>query len=164
LIQLIDANASHAEAIARIHNHAVLHSTAIWYDTPISVESRAAFIKSRQDAGFPFITAVDHDGAVLGYASYGEFRAFSGYRHTVEHLVYVAETAQRQGIASKLMHALMERAQNSQVHAMVGAIESGNLASLELHRRLGFTEVGRMPEVGIKFGRWLDLSLMQKLL
>jgi phosphinothricin acetyltransferase len=101
---------------------------------------------------------------VLGYASYGPFRAFDGYRQTVEHSVYVAEGARRRGVAFALLLALEERARAGGMHVMIGGVAADNASSLALHRKLGFVETGRMPEVGQKFGRWLDLVFMQKLL
>ena len=99
---------------------------------------------------------------MVGYGSFGDFRPFEGYRFTVEHSVYVAEGVRRRGIASALLAALEERARDMGKHVMVGGIAADNEASLKLHARLGFVETGRMPEVGFKFGRWLDLVLMQK--
>ena len=104
------------------------------------------------------------DGAVLGYASYGSFRAYSGYRLTVEHSVYVRGDVRGQGIGAALLASLILRAQAQGLHVMVGALEAGNTASLALHASQGFSETARMPEVGWKFGRWLTLVLVQKIL
>ena len=101
---------------------------------------------------------------VLGYASFGDWRAFDGYRHTVEHSVYVHPDARGQGVAQLLMQMLIERARVLDKHVMVAAIEAGNQPSIALHRRLGFVQTGLMPEVGVKFGRWLDLLWMQLIL
>jgi L-amino acid N-acyltransferase YncA len=147
--------------IMAIYNHAVVNTTAIWNDVIVDLENRRTWWRGRTEAGFPVLVA-DDDGAVLGYASYGPFRAFDGYRRTVEHSVYVAESARRRGIASALLLALEDEARQAGMHVMLGGIAADNEASLALHRKHGFTETARMPEVGRKFGRWLDLVFMQK--
>jgi phosphinothricin acetyltransferase len=148
-------------AILAIYNDAVRHTTAIWNDAEVDLENRRAWMEGRLRLGYPVLVG-EVDGAVVAYGSFGDFRAFEGYRHTVEHSVYVAEGARRRGVASALITALAERAGALGKHVMVAGIAADNEASLRLHRKLGFVETGRMPEVGLKFGRWLDLVLMQR--
>jgi phosphinothricin acetyltransferase len=87
-----------------------------------------------------------------------------GYRFTVEHTVHVREDHWGSGAGRALMEELVERARAAGKHVMVGALDGANEASLRFHARLGFVEVARMPEVGRKFGRWLDLVLVQRIL
>lgn len=159
-MQIRDAGVADLEALTAIHNHAVVHTTAIWNEDPVDIDDRAAWLGERSCDGFPVIVAVDESG-VLGYASYGRWRPHSGFRHTVEHSVYVREGQQGRGIGRILMSELIERARAQGVHVMVAAVESENAASVALHEKLGFIEVGRMPQVGTKFGRWLDLAFLQ---
>ena len=159
-----DASEAELAGILAIYNHAVAHSTAIWNDVLVDLDNRREWWRGRVGAGFPVLVAVDAEGMVLGYASYGPFRPFDGYRQTVEHSVYVAESARRRGVATALLVALEARARAAGMHVMVGGIAADNQASLDLHRRLGFSETGRLPEVGQKFGTWLDLVFMQKAL
>lgn len=159
--QIRDAGTADLDAILAIYNDAVQHTTAIWNDTPVDRANRAAWLAARTAAGYPVLVATAADGAVLGYASFGDWRAFDGYRHTVEHSVYVHPDARGRGTGHALLAALTGRARALGKHVMVAAIDADNLASLALHRRLGFTETGRMPQVGCKFGRWLDLAWMQ---
>lgn len=105
--------------------------------------------------------ATDEADRVIGYASYGYWRAWDGYRYTVEHSVYVHKAMGGKGIGRLLMERLIKTAQEQGMHVMVAAIESGNLASILLHEKLGFTHNGKMTEVGCKFGRWLDLTFLQ---
>lgn len=149
------------EAILAIYNDAVRHTTAIWNDTTVDLDNRRAWCEARIRLGYPVLVG-EMDGEVVAYGSFGDFRAFDGYRFTVEHSVYVAEGSRRRGVASALIMALAERATALGKHVMVAGIASENEASIALHRRLGFVETGRMPEVGFKFGRWLDLVLMQR--
>jgi phosphinothricin acetyltransferase len=160
-------NAAEADAgaIAAIYNDAVAHTTAIWNETLVDAANRAAWMADRWRLGYPVLVAVDEaDGAVLGYASFGDWRAFDGYRYTVEHSVYVRGDRRRGGIGRALMLALIDRARAIGKHVMVAGIEAGNAASIHLHLDLGFQQVGLMPQVGAKFGRWLDLAFLQLLL
>jgi phosphinothricin acetyltransferase len=149
--------------ILAIYNHAVEHTTAIWNEVLVDLDNRRAWWRGRVDAGFPVLVATGGD-QILGYASYGPFRAFDGYRRTVEHSVYVAESARRRGAATALIEALEAEARRGGMHVILGGIAADNEPSLRLHRKLGFVETARMPEVGQKFGRWLDLVFMQKVL
>ena len=148
-------------SITEIYNHAVRHTTAIWNDTVVDVANREAWLAARQRDGHPVLVAVDARGAVLGYASYGPWRAFEGYRHTMEHSVYVRADRQRGGIGRLLLVELIDRARTAGNHVMVAAIEQGNAGSIRLHEQVGFHQVGQLAQVGMKFGRWLDLVLMQ---
>lgn len=158
-----DAHSTDAAGIAEIYNDAVLNTTAIWNDATVDEADRAEWIAGRQGSGFPVLVA-DDGGEVVGYATYGDFRPHDGFRHTVEHSVYVRGDQRGSGIGRQLMMHLVDAARENGVHVMVAAIESGNTGSLRLHEKLGFVETGRMPEVGTKFGRWLDLVLLQLML
>lgn len=160
-MQIRDAVAADIPGIADIYNHAVAHTTAIWNDQVVDVANRTAWHAERQRLGYPVLVAMDDDDAVLGYASFGDWRAFDGYRHTVEHSVYVRLDARGQGIGETLMQALIARARAIGKHAMVAGIEAGNATSIRLHKKLGFAEVGLLPQVGMKFGKWLDLAFLQ---
>lgn len=159
-----DASEADLPGILAIYNDAVQHTTAIWNETLVDLANRRAWLTERTGAGFPVLVMVDSAGAVLGYASYGPWRPHDGYRHTVEHSVYVRSDQRGQGLGVLLMQALIERARSAGLHVMVGAIESENAASIRLHQRLGFVTTGQMPQVGRKFGRWLDLTFMQLIL
>ena len=158
-----DASEPDLPAILAITNQAILYTTAIWSITPPDLAARTQWWRDRLAQNFPVLVAEDAS-EVIGFGSFGPFRPHEGYLHTVEHSVYVAPNAQRRGTGTALIHALIERAVASGKHAMIGGIAADNAISLALHRRLGFQETGRMPEVGRKFDRWLDLVLMQKLL
>jgi phosphinothricin acetyltransferase len=163
-MQILDATASHAEGIAAIYNHAVQHTTAIWNEQIVDAQDRADWLTARQAAGFPVLVALDEDGAVLGYASYGPWRDFDGYRRTVEHSVYVREGLRGRGTGSALLGALIDRARAQGIHVIVAGIDAANEGSVRLHERFGFERTGVLREVGIKFGRWLDLAFLQLVL
>ncbi len=159
-IQLRDATVEDLLGIMDIYNDAVLNTTAIWNEIVVDLDNRKEWFKARKDRGFPVIVAV-MDGKVTGYASYGDWRAFDGYRHTREHSIYVHKDARGLGLGKQLMQALIDHARSNDVHVLIGAIESENLASIRLHEAMGFRIAGRFSEVGTKFGRWLDLTCME---
>ncbi|MBN3751423.1 N-acetyltransferase [Paraburkholderia sp. Tr-20389] len=160
-MQIRDAGPEHIEGITAIYNDAVAHTTAIWNDQTVDHANRTAWLADRQKAGYPVLVAVDEQDAVLGYASFGDWRAFDGYRHTVEHSVYVRGDQRGKGLGRSLMQALIGRAQSIGKHVMVAGIEANNAGSIRLHEQLGFEHVGHLKEVGMKFGTWLDLAFMQ---
>lgn len=160
MIQIRHATASDAEAIRDIYNHAVENTLAIWNDVIVDGQNRIDWMKARTDLGFPVLVAED-GGRVVGYASFGTWRAFDGYKHTVEHSVYVAPDAQGRGVGRTLMVELIEQARALGIHVMLGGIEAGNAASIKLHQSLGFVQTALMPQVGTKRGQWLDLAFLQ---
>jgi phosphinothricin acetyltransferase len=151
---------SDLDEILAIHNAAIRDSLAIWTELEVDRADRELWLAAHESAGHPVIVA-DMDGAVAGYAAYGQWREKTGYRFTVENSVYVAEGFQRQGIARLLMVELIELARARGIHVMIAAIEAGNTASIKLHEQLGFEPPQVMREVGIKFGKWLDLATMR---
>ncbi|SES25751.1 GNAT family N-acetyltransferase [Rhizobium sp. NFR03] len=147
--------------ITDIYNHAVANTTAIWNDAEVDTANRRSWLADRARLGYPVLVAIGEEGQVVGYASFGDWRAFDGYRHTVEHSVYVKVDQRGKGTGGKLMEALVERARAIGKHVMVAGIEAENLASISLHEKLGFEHVGHLKQVGTKFGKWLDLVFMQ---
>ena len=147
-------------AILAIYNDAVLNTTAIWNETPVDLDNRIAWFEGRTARNQPVLVA-EWDGEVIGYASYGDWRAFEGFRHTMEHSVYVRTDRKGRGTGLRLMEALIIAATGRGVHVLIGCIEAENAASIRLHEKLGFRPVGRFSEVGQKFGHWLDLACME---
>ena len=158
-----DAGETDLPAILEIHNDAIRNETSIWHDDIADLADRRDWWQTRVALGFPVYVA-DLDGSVAGYGTFGEFRSNQGYRFSVEHSIYVRASVQRRGIGSVLLTRLIAEARRTNKRVMVGGIAADNTASIALHQRFGFVETGRMPQVGFKFGRWLDLVLMQKLL
>lgn len=157
------ATTDDAEPIAAIYNLAVRETTAIWNTAEVDAANRAEWIAARTASGLP-VLVIEEAGAVLGYASYGPFRPQHGFGATVEHSVYLAAQARGAGRGRALMESLITQARQAEVHVMVAAIDASNTPSIRLHQKLGFAPVGVMPQVGQKFGRWLDLALLQLVL
>jgi L-amino acid N-acyltransferase len=155
------ANEADLPAILAIYNDAILNTTAIWSWDTVDLANRQAWFKARRALDYPVLVADLGEGAVA-YASFGDWRAFDGFRFSVEHSVYVSKAGQRRGLGSALLEALIGEARRLGKHVILGGIDATNEASLALHRRHGFAETARMPQVGQKFGRWLDLVFMQR--
>jgi L-amino acid N-acyltransferase len=160
-MEIRDAGQDDIKGITAIYNDAVAHTTAIWNEVTIGTANRLAWLADRQRAGYPVMVAVNDDDSVLGYASFADWRAWDGYRYTVEHSVYVRADRRGNGIGKALMLALIERARGIGKHVMVAGIEAKNVASIRLHEKLGFEHVGHLKQVGTKFGSWLDLAFLQ---
>lgn len=165
LIRIVDCcEGSHAAAILALFNHAIAHSTALYDYQPREPDFMVDWFASKRAHGSPVLGAVDKDGHLLGFASWGAFRDYPANKYTVEHSVYVHEDYQRRGLARKLMQALIERARAADLHVMIGCIDTANQGSIALHEQLGFTHAATLPQIGFKFGRWLDVAFYQLIL
>jgi len=148
-------------AITAIYGESVTNGTASFELTPPSVEEMARRFAALHDAGYPRLAAASEAG-VVGYAYAGAYRPRPGYGNTVEDSVYVAPEAQGHGIGRALLTALIERCTADGFRQMIAVIgDTGNTASIRLHRSLGFTPIGTLAAVGWKHGRWIDSVLMQ---
>ena len=146
-------------AILEIHNDAIRTTTAIWDEHEVDLSDRREWFEARRAAGLPVLVA--EVGGVIGFATYGPWRPKTGYRFTVENSVYVHPEHRGRGAANALLPVLIEHARRGDVHAIVAGIEASNAGSIALHEKFGFRPVALLPEVGFKFGRWLDLSYLQ---
>ena len=155
-----DATEADLPALLAIHNEAVRSTLAIWDEAEVNLGDRRVWLLDRQGSGFTVLVA-EVEAVVVGYASYGPWRPKTGYRHTVEDSLYVLASHHGHGLASALFDALLIRARDAGLHRMIAMIESSNALSIGLHERRGFKVVGRLDQVGMKFDRWLDLTIMQ---
>jgi phosphinothricin acetyltransferase len=146
--------------ILRVYNQAIEKTTAVFEYRPHTLEMRREWFKAKQAVSLPVLVAVESE-AVLGFASYGPFRAWPAYKYSVELSVYVDEAARGRGIGSALVRGILATARERDLHVVMAGITSDNAVSLRLHEKLGFVEVAHIREVGYKFGRWLDLKLLQ---
>jgi L-amino acid N-acyltransferase len=155
---------AHAGTILAILNDAIVTSTALYDYKPRTPEQMAGWFATKRANGFPVIGAVDDGGRLMGFASYGSFRAFPAYKYTVEHSVYVDAADRGKGLGRTLLEAIVAEAQAREVHVLVGAIDAQNAGSIALHERLGFEHAGTVRQAGFKFGRWLDVAFYQRIL
>ncbi len=154
----------HADAILAIFNDAILNSTALYDYQPRTMQNMVAWFEAKRSGNFPVIGLEDEQGKLLAFGSYGTFRAFPAYKYSVEHSVYVQQDHRGQGLGHIILQQLIKAARDQQLHALIGAIDASNASSIALHERMGFQHVGTLPQVGFKFGRWLDLAFYQLLL
>lgn len=154
----------HAAQILDIFNDAILHSTALYDYEPRTPQSMTAWFGIKEAHRFPVVGVEAEDGRLLGFASYGTFRAWPAYKYTVEHAVYVHRDHRGKGIGLRLMQRLIGEARARDCHVLVGGIDAANTASIALHEKLGFTHAGTVRQAGFKFGRWLDLAFYQLIL
>jgi L-amino acid N-acyltransferase len=163
MIAIRDAAPADIGAITEITNALIATTTYEWTSTPHTVADRLEWLERHRVEGHPVLVAIDRD-SVVGWAGYGDFRdtaKWPGYLPVVEHTIHVREGCWGQGVGRQLIDALAARARADGKRATIGAIDGENVDSVEFHRRLGFVEVGRMPGIGEKFGRPLDLVLVQ---
>jgi L-amino acid N-acyltransferase len=154
----------HATQILDIFNEAIVNSTALFDYKPRTPESMVAWFKAKEADRFPVVGIESDEGQLLGFASYGTFRAWPAYKYSIEHSVYVQKDHRGKGLGRKLMQALIAEARDQNYHVTIGGIEATNTGSIALHRSLGFTHCGTIQQAGFKFGRWLDLSFYQLIL
>lgn len=157
------AEANDASAIAAIYAPHVLHGTASFEVVEPGVDEILRRRTAIETLGLPFLVA-ELDGEIAGYAYANRFRPREAYRFTVENSVYVADRFQRRGVARKLMQRLIELCANVGIREMIAVIgdPSVNMASIALHRSVGYSEVGLLRGAGEKFGKTIDVLIMQK--
>jgi L-amino acid N-acyltransferase YncA len=159
---LCPATPAHLPAIHAIYSHSVRHGTASWELTPPDQAELGRRMTTVLDQGYPYFVA-ELAGSVVGYTYASSYRPRPGYRYTVENSVYVAEGLQGRGIGRALLGHLIDACTDRGFRQMIAVIgDSQNAASIALHRSLGFVHVGLLPNIGFKFGRWLDSVLMQR--
>lgn len=151
----------HARAILAIFNEAIATSTALYDYSPRTEASMTAWFEAKRAGNFPVIGVENSGGTLIGFGSFGTFRAWPAYKYTVEHSVYVHKDHRGKGLGRVLMQALIAAARDNGKHVMIGGIDAANAGSIALHEQLGFRHVGTLPQTGFKFGRWLDLAFYQ---
>lgn len=157
------ATPSDAEATRAIYNREVTLETSTFDLVPRSPTEQRAWL-ARHRGAHPAVVATDDEGVVLGFGSLSTYRDRPAYRTTVEDSVYVDPDHQGQGVGGAILDKLVELAGQHGFHTVMARIVGHNEVSIALHRRCGFVEIGTEVEVGRKFGKWLDVVVMQRLL
>jgi L-amino acid N-acyltransferase YncA len=170
MITIRTARESDLPAILAIYNDIILTTTAIYQYEPQTMEMRKAWYDGRVKDGLPIFVAESEgsaaasEGKILGFSSYGPFRAWPAYKYTVENSVYVSADQRGRGIGKLLITPLIGAAKKNDLHAIIASVDASNEVSLRLHRSFGFEEVAHFRQVGYKFGRWLDLKFLELIL
>ncbi|WP_446743120.1 N-acetyltransferase family protein [Silvibacterium acidisoli] len=146
--------------ITEIYNDVIRTSTAIYRDDPATLEERVQWFRVQQEKGYAVIVA-EEEGDITGFASYGDFRAWPGYRFTVEGTIHLGEKSRRQGTGTQLLDALTAHARAAGKHVLMAGVDSENVASRRFLEKHGAEQTGHLKEVGYKFGRYLDLVFYQ---
>ncbi|MDN3580428.1 GNAT family N-acetyltransferase [Mucilaginibacter flavus] len=157
------ASMADASGILDIYNHAILNTTAVYSYEPHTLAMRVAWMEDKERSDIPIFIA-EIDGVVAGFATYGPFRVWPAYQYTIEHSVYVHEAYRQRGIAQQLLQKLIDTAMQKRIHTIIAGIDADNAASIKLHHKFGFEEVGTFKQVGYKFNHWLNLKFMQLIL
>lgn len=163
MISIRNATANDLAQILDIYNDAILNTTAVYDYEPHTLEMRKQWFEIKQQQEFPVFLAEEND-EVIGFSSFGPFRAWAGYKYSVEHSIYVKDGQRGKGIGKLLMQPLIDAAKEMKLHTIIAGIDADNKLSIEFHKQFGFEEVGYFKEVGWKFERWLDLVFMQLIL
>ena len=158
---IADATEADLPGLVEIYNEVIANSTAVYSSEPVTLEDRRSWWRTRVAQGYPVLVARDTAG-VCGFATFGDFRAWPGYRFTVEHTVHVRAEGRSRGTGTLLVQALLPRAAALGKHVMIAGVDAATEASIRFHERLGFAQSGRLREVGYKFNRWLDLVFLQR--
>jgi phosphinothricin acetyltransferase len=162
-MEVTDAAEADLQRITEIYNDVIMKSTAIFSEVPVTLEERIDWWKGRVRQGYPVLVARDA-GVVMGFATYGEFRPWPGYRFTIEGTIHIDASVRRQRVGAALLKVLIERARAAGKHVLIAGVDSANVASLRFLEGSGFERVGYLREVGNKFGRFLDLVFLQYVL
>jgi L-amino acid N-acyltransferase len=152
---------AHGASILEIFNEAILHSTALYEYKIFPPEKMTTWFADKRAGKFPVVGAVDDQGTLLGFASYGVFRARPAYKYSIEHSVYVHKDHRGKGLGRALLAKIIDAAKAQSYHVMVGGIDAENTASIALHKEFGFVHAGTITQAGFKFGRWLDVAFYQ---
>lgn len=151
----------HAQAILDIFNHEIINTTALYDYNPRTITNMETWFNNKTSGKFPVLGIVNDANQLAGFASYGTFRGWPAYKYSVEHSVYIHKDFRGKGLASLLIKELIAQAKQQQLHTLIGAIDNDNIASVELHKKLGFSHAGTIKQAGFKFGRWLDVVFYQ---
>ncbi len=160
-MQIRAALESDLPGLLAIYNEVIATSTAVYSDSPVTLEDRRQWHQARVANGYPVLVAADSSG-VVGFSTFADFRAWPGYRFTVEHSVHVRADCRGRGIGGELLQALFPLAAALGKHVMIAGVDAANTASIRFHERHGFERTGQLREVGRKFERWLDLVFLQR--
>ena len=161
-MEIRNATIADAERLMAIYNYEVEHSTATFDLVPRTLGEQRAWITER--LGALGVIVAEHEGRVVGFASLSPYRNRPAYNTSVENSIYVDEAARGLGVGKALLQELIEMARARGFHTILAFIASSEQASEALHLSCGFEVTGRQKEVGRKFGRWLDVTVMQKML
>jgi len=146
--------------ILEIYNHAILNTTAVYTYNVQTLEDRKLWFYKKNEDQFPVLVSEENNG-VVGFATFGPFRAWPAYKYTIEHSVYVHNDFSNHGVGTALIKEIIKIAEERKFATLVAGIDSSNKNSVKIHQKLGFEYSGAIQKAGFKFGKWLDLVFYQ---
>ncbi|MED1410982.1 MULTISPECIES: GNAT family N-acetyltransferase [Bacillus] len=147
-------------SILDIYNDAILYTTAVYAYKPVTLKNRIDWYEQKKAEGYP-ILVYELDNKVVGFATFGPFRAWPAYKYSVEHSIYVDKEYRKNGIGTSLMKELITNAQEREYMTLIAGIDAENEKSIDMHKKFGFVHSGIINKVGFKFDKWLDLAFYQ---
>src|SRR5688572_11093752 len=163
-MEIVRCTKTHAGEILDILNEAILNSTALYDYVPRTLESMDQWFDVKIKNNFPVIGIIGDKNQLVGFGSYGTFRAWPAYKYSVEHSLYIRHDQRGKGYGKIILKEIITSATDQSYHTIIGGIDSANTTSIKLHKSFGFEFCGRIKQAGYKFSRWLDLDFYQLLL
>jgi L-amino acid N-acyltransferase len=163
-MQLVHCTREHALPILEILNEAIVNSTALYDYKPRTMQNMEQWFENKEKGSYPVIGLFNEDGTLMGFGSYGAFRAWPAYKYTVEHSLYVHKDFRGKGYGRIILSELIAQARKQDYHNLIAGIDSTNQVSISLHISFGFNFCGKIMHAGYKFNRWLDLEFYQLIL
>lgn len=163
-MKIIHLNRTYSNQILDILNDAIVNSTVLYDYKPRTMELMETWFDTKINNNFPVIGLVNEQDELMGFGSYGTFRAFPAYKYTVEHSLYVQKDHRGKGLGKILLSEIIKNAQEQDYHCLIAAVDSTNEASIRLHKQFDFEFCGRIKQAGYKFGDWLNVDFYQLLL
>jgi len=163
-VKIADCTLQQAPEILAIFNHEIAHTTAIYDSKPRNLDWMEAWFEAKRKGNYPIIGAFTESGSLAGFATFGPFRSWPGYKYSVEHSVYVDKEYRGKGLGKGLLQTLLQKARQQDYHMIIGGIDSSNTPSIRLHCSVGFVHCASIKQAGFKFGHWLDLEFYQLIL
>ena len=161
--QIRDARVEDLPSVREIYNHYVANSTVTFDEKPLTLASLRSKFQHATKLGMPFLVAANPTGQILGYAYVYPWKEKAAYRFTVENSIYLGPAATGKGLGKELLAELITRSREAGLKEIIAVIaDKGADASIAMHRKFGFKEIGHMGKVGYKFDRWLGTVLLQK--
>ena len=160
MITVRNATINDLQQMLDIYNEIIKNTTAVFQYEPHTLQQRAEWFAQKQKENYPVFIA-EENNIVLGFSTFGQFRNWQAYKHSVENSVYVKADCRGKGIGKLLLQPLIDAAKQMQFHTIIAGIVADNEASIALHKQFGFVEIAHFKEVGYKFDKWLDLKFLQ---
>ena len=163
-MRTIICDISYLEQILDIFNDAIINSTALYDYKPRTMENMKTWFEIKTKNKYPVIGIVDDEDKLIGFGSYGTFRAWPAYKYSIEHSLYIHKDHRGKGIGKIILKEIIKNATSQNYHCLIAGIDAANNASIVLHKNLGFEFCGKIKHAGYKFSKWLDLDFYQLLL